>query len=104
MQKSKVKNQKLEVKVRSQKSFSSAFALKTSLLFSFILFFLYTFIPVPSARAVTLQSDQSGLTRGAAMSTLNNGLVGYWTFNNQDMNWKTGTASRYLRQRQHRHH
>ena len=45
------------------------------------------------ALAVTLQSDQSGATRGCAIGSLNCGLVGYWTFNNQDMNWKTGTVT-----------
>ncbi len=45
------------------------------------------------AGQVTMQSDQSGATRGCAIGSLNCGLVGYWTINNQDMNWKTGAVT-----------
>jgi uncharacterized protein (TIGR02145 family) len=41
---------------------------------------------------VTMQATQGGASQGPAFSSLNNGLVGYWTFNNQDMNWATGKA------------
>ena len=39
---------------------------------------------------VTLEATQGGVSYGCSQSSLNCGLVGYWTFNNQDMNWATG--------------
>jgi hypothetical protein len=71
------------------------FALKTFALFTFTFAFclLSASWRIDFVRAVTLQSDQSGASRGSAQSSLNAGLVGYWTFNNQDMNWKTGAVN-----------
>ncbi|MBU6232582.1 hypothetical protein KGP36_08210, partial [Patescibacteria group bacterium] len=42
------------------------------------------------------QQGNGGVTIGSTIASgpgsLNQGLVGYWTFNNQDMNWATGKA------------
>ncbi|MBU6232466.1 hypothetical protein KGP36_07570, partial [Patescibacteria group bacterium] len=42
---------------------------------------------------VALEGTTGGASRGCGLSTLNCGLVGYWTFNNQDMNWATGKVN-----------
>jgi hypothetical protein len=49
-------------------------------------FFIFYFHVVSSVQAATL----IGQSTYATSTSFSNGLVGYWTFNNQDLNWATG--------------